>query len=90
MKGWARQSTTGRTYLYTNKVRALCGITRTFYSSHRINLGRPREVLRPMQDGENIRVHRSVKTRIDLGSELESGKYEPRGRFDHRDVEWVE
>lgn len=59
-------------------------------SHRRVNLGRPREIVRPMRDGEKIRVHRSVKTRMDLASELEGGKYEPKARFDHRDVEWVD
>jgi hypothetical protein len=39
--------------------------------------------MRPMLDGENIRVHLSVKTRMDLASEPEGGKYEPKTRFDH-------
>jgi len=57
--------------------------------SNRVNLGRPRELLRPTRDGEKICVHRSVKIRMDLGFEVEGGKYNPKARFDHRDVEWV-
>jgi len=54
-----------------------------------VNFGRPRELLKPRRDGR-ILVHRSVKTRMDLGSKLEGRKYEPKARFDHGDVEWVD
>lgn len=55
-----------------------------------INLGRPREILKP-REGEKILVHRSVKTRMESGdSELEGGKYLPKAKLAPQDVEWVD
>ena len=61
----------------------------SFFFPPRVNLGRPREPLRPRGD-ERILVHRSVKTRTDLGLGLEGRKYEPKAKFDCGDVEWVD
>ncbi|KAI0284407.1 hypothetical protein BC826DRAFT_1093741 [Russula brevipes] len=58
------------------------------YFRLRVNLGRPRELLWRTRAGEKILVHRSVKTRMDLGSE--GGKYAPKAKFDHQDAEWVD
>ena len=60
-----------------------------YFFPPRVNFGRPRELLRPRRD-ERILVHRSVKTRMDLGSESEGRKYEPKAKFDYGDVEWVD
>ena len=89
MKDWACQGTTGRTYRFSH-VGAMRNDSNNFFLSlPRVNLGRPRAPLRPRGD-ERILVHRSVKTRMDLGLELEGRKYEPKAKFDCGDVEWVD
>ena len=54
---------------------------------HRINFGRPR-IIPKQKDG--IKVHRSVKIRLDAGNALVDGKkYVPRAKW-HVDPEWVD
>lgn len=58
-----------------------------------INMGRPREIVKPTREGEKILVHRSVKTRMEArDSELEGGKkYVPKAKLSsHQDVKWVD
>ena len=89
MKDWASQGTTGRTYLLRHVGAMRNDSDNLFFFPPRVNLGRPREPLRPRGD-ERILVHRSVKTRMDSGSGLEGRKYEPKAKFDCGDVEWVD
>lgn len=58
----------------------------------RINLGHGRQVPKPVREGkEKILVHRSVKTRMDADSDfLEKGEYNPKAKFEHCQVEWVD
>ena len=54
----------------------------------RVNLGHARHVPGPVRDRkEKIRVHRSVKTRMEAEG-LEGGKYKPNAKFEHLDFEW--
>ena len=59
----------------------------------RINWGRPRRVPDPviesLRKDDKIRVHRSVRTRMEAEG-LEGGKYTPRAKFEHMDFEWVD
>jgi len=56
----------------------------------RVNLGRGRQIPNPVcERKEKILVHRSVKTRMDAEF-LERGKYNPKAKFEHCDVEWVD
>ena len=56
--------------------------------SFRLNLGSGRDV--PIRSsGEKVRVHRSVKTRMD--AEYKDGsKYEPKVKLDLKNVIWVD
>ncbi len=57
---------------------------------NRVNWGRAREVPKPVRERkEKIRVHRSVKIRMDAEG-LEGGKYSPRSQFDHVEWEYVD
>jgi hypothetical protein len=56
----------------------------------RVNWGRGRQIPNPVcERKEKIFVHRSVKTRMEANF-LENGKYNPKAKFEHRDVEWVD
>jgi len=57
-----------------------------------MNMGRPREILKPTGEGEKILVHRSVKTRMKASdSELKgTGRYLPEAKLSLQDVEWVD
>jgi hypothetical protein len=56
----------------------------------RVNFGRGRQIPNPVRERkEKILVHRSVKTRMDADC-LETGKYNPKAKFKHLDVEWVD
>ncbi|KAI0253200.1 hypothetical protein BJV78DRAFT_1123425 [Lactifluus subvellereus] len=67
----------------------LCQFTRVI-PSHRMNLGHGREIPKPLREkGEKVRVHRSVKTRMEAEG-LKGGKYVPLAKFDHLDFEWVD
>ncbi|KAI0278629.1 hypothetical protein BGY98DRAFT_916781 [Russula aff. rugulosa BPL654] len=55
-----------------------------------VNFGRGRRIPNPVRErNEKILVHRSVKTRMDADC-LETGKYNPKAKFKHHDVEWVD
>jgi hypothetical protein len=56
-----------------------------------MNMGRPREILKPTREGEKMLVHRSVKTRMKASeSELEGRRYLPEAKLSLQDVEWVD
>jgi hypothetical protein len=56
----------------------------------RINLGHARRIPRPVRERkEKIRVHRSVKTRMEAEGP-EGRKYVPNAKFEHLDFEWVD
>ncbi|KAF8481731.1 hypothetical protein DFH94DRAFT_732636 [Russula ochroleuca] len=53
-----------------------------------VNLGHARRIPGPVRERkEKIRVHRSVKIRLEAEG-LEGGKYEPLAKFEHLDFEW--
>jgi hypothetical protein len=55
-----------------------------------MNRGRARQVPTPVRERkEKIRVHRSVKIRMDAEG-LEGGKYSPGAKFDHMECEYVD
>jgi hypothetical protein len=57
---------------------------------NRMNRGRARQVPTPVRERkEKIRVHRSVKIRMDAEG-LEGGKYSPGAKFDHMECEYVD
>jgi hypothetical protein len=55
----------------------------------RPNLGRGRQIPKPVCEKKKVLVHRSVKTRMDADC-LEEGKYIPKANFEHYEVEWVD
>ena len=56
----------------------------------RVNFGRGRRIPNPVRERkEKILVHRSVKIRMDADC-LETEKYNPKAKFKHHDVEWVD
>jgi len=57
---------------------------------NRVNLGHARKVPKPdVAKGEKIRVHRSVKIRMEA-EDLKGGKYVPKAKFDLEGCEWVD
>ncbi|KAF9076899.1 hypothetical protein BDP27DRAFT_1312788 [Rhodocollybia butyracea] len=52
-----------------------------------LNLGRARKI--PRQKANGVKVHRSVKMRMDAGYE-DGKKYTPRAKFDFKHVTWVD
>ena len=60
-------------------------------TSYRVNIGRPRRILKPAREGEKILVHRTVDLRMKAEeSELGGQKYRPRAEFDALEIEWVD
>ena len=56
----------------------------------RVNWGRGRQIPNPVRERkEKVFVHRSVKTRMEAVF-MENGKYNPKAKFEHRDVDWVD
>jgi hypothetical protein len=58
---------------------------------HRVNLGRPRNIMKPIREGEKILVHRSVELRMNAAKTKLGGRvYKPRAKFDPEEIEWVD
>jgi hypothetical protein len=58
---------------------------------YRVNFGRPRNIRKPIREGEKILVHRSVALRMNAEKSKLGGKaYKPRAKFNPEEIEWVE
>ncbi|KAF8269883.1 hypothetical protein EI94DRAFT_1681284 [Lactarius quietus] len=58
---------------------------------HCVNFGRPRNIMKPIREGEKILVHRSVELRMNAEKSKLGGKaYKPRAKFNPEEIEWVE
>ena len=56
----------------------------------RVNCGHGRQIPKPVcERKERIRVHRSVKMRMNADC-LKEGKYTPKAKFEHCEFEWVD